>query len=307
MHSILSEALERLLYERFLEECHLSVPNVLLLNANRVNGDPTDIVDEIQSHADEYSKFKQRIRNEEFGKTAKFRLCFYMDVMRFQHFAHLSVQENNFEMKLICWEFFLPLYFALNKTNYSRYGSYYLRLFQDNEEGYPGLKELLRYKGLSVQAQSRYMLLAAIDQRGEETVNRDAKTTGGIKNSSFSDSSVLKWKLNRSEQARNTTELLSLADMKSSFGMYNPLRPSQILRSEKMVKNVVSLLNNKYINPFDSDLDKDQLFNLSLGAPINDINAVEQILNIRKVGKDNYNEFRKESVIKQVSEIPRSY
>ena len=50
---------------------------------------------------------------------------------------------------------------------------------------------------------------------------------------------------------------------------------------------------NEYINPFGSDLDKDQLFNLSLGAPINDSNAVEQILNVRKVGKDNYNEFRK--------------
>ena len=91
-----SEALERLLYERFLEECNLPIPDVLLLNANRVNGDPTDIVDEIQSHADEYSKFKQRIQNEEFGKTAKSWLCLYLDVMRFQHFAHLSVQENNF-------------------------------------------------------------------------------------------------------------------------------------------------------------------------------------------------------------------
>ena len=113
MHSIISEALERLLYERFLEECNLSIPDILLLKANRVNGDPIDIVDEIQSHADEYSKFKQRIRNEQFGKTAKFWLCLYLDVMRFQHFAHLSVQENNFEMKLICWEFFLPFYFAL--------------------------------------------------------------------------------------------------------------------------------------------------------------------------------------------------
>ena len=50
---------------------------------------------------------------------------------------------------------------------------------------------------------------------------------------------------------------------------------------------------NEYINPFGSDLDKYQLFNPSSGAPINDSNAVEQILNVRKVGKDNYNEFRK--------------
>ena len=114
-----------------------------------------------------------------------------------------------------------------------------------------------------------------------------------VKSRTPPDSSVLKWTLNRSEQARNTTELLSLAGMKSSFDMYKPLRPSQILRSEEMVKNVVSVLSNEYINPFGSDLDKDQLFNLSSGAPINDSNAVEQILNIRIVGKDNYNEFKK--------------
>ena len=137
------------------------------------------------------------------------------------------------------------------------------------------------------------MLRTAIDQRGIQTINRDAKTTGGIKSFSFSDSSVLKWTLNRSEQARNTAELLSLAGMKSSLDMYKPLRPSQILRSEETVKNVVSVLSNEHINPFCSYLDKDQLFNLSSGAPINDSSAVEQILNIRKVGKDHYNEFKK--------------
>ena len=53
--------------------------------------------------------------------------------------------------------------------------------------------------------------------------------------------------------------------MKSSLDMYKPLRPSQILRSEEMVKNVVSILSNEYTNPFGSDLDKYQLFNLSSG------------------------------------------
>ena len=51
--------------------------------------------------------------------------------------------------------------------------------------------------------------------------------------------------------------------MKSSLDMYKPLCPSQILRSEEMVKNIVSILSNEYINPFGFDLDKYQLFNLS--------------------------------------------
>ena len=106
VHSTFSEALERLLYERFPEECNLPIPDVPLPNANKVNSDPTDIVHEIQSRTDVYSKFKQRIRNEEFGETATFWMSLYLDIMRLQHFPHLSVQENNFEMKLICWKFF---------------------------------------------------------------------------------------------------------------------------------------------------------------------------------------------------------
>ena len=89
-----------------------------------------------------------------------------------------------------------------------------------------------------MQAQDRYMLRTAIDQRGKQTINRDAKTTGGIKSFSFNDFSVLKWTLNRSKKARNTTDLLSLAGIKSSLDMYKSLRPSQILKSEEWSKTL---------------------------------------------------------------------
>ena len=70
-----------------------------------------------------------------------------------------------------------------------------------------------------------------------------------------------------------------------------------------MAKNVVSVLSNEYINPFGSELNKDQSFNLSSGAPINDSNAAEQILNIRKVGKDNYEEFKKNRLLSKLVEF----
>ena len=40
--------------------------------------------------------------------------------------------------------------------------------------------------GLSVQAQSNYPIMTAADQRGEQTINRDAKTTGNCSNIFFS-------------------------------------------------------------------------------------------------------------------------
>ena len=212
--------------------------------------------------------------------------------------AHLLIQENNFEVRLKCWQYFLPFYFSLNKTNYFCYGSYFVNLLENIEQIYPGLKELLRYKGLSVQAQVRYKLRTAIDQRGEQSINQDTKTTGGIESFAVDNTSVLKWTLNRSEQARNTAVLLSMAGMKSASDIYKPLRPSQILKSEVMVTNVVNVLS-ECINPFDSGLDKDYLFSLSSGVPLQDKEAVERILSLREVGEENYNDFKRDRLLRK--------
>ena len=55
---------------------------------------------------------------------AKFWMT-HLDLMRVQQCVHTAVQENHFDMRLYCWEYFLPYYFALNK-NYARYGSFYV-------------------------------------------------------------------------------------------------------------------------------------------------------------------------------------
>ena len=60
------------------------------------------------------------------------------------------------------------------------------------EKFYPNLKPLLETKGLSVQGQDRYAIRTSIDQRGEQTINRDAKTSGGIKSFVSNEKFVLK-------------------------------------------------------------------------------------------------------------------
>ena len=59
-----------------------------------------------------------------------------------------------------------------------RYGSYYVEMMTNIDEKYPGMRELLLKFGLSVQGQGYYDLKTAADQRGEQTINKDAKTAG---------------------------------------------------------------------------------------------------------------------------------
>ena len=83
-------------------------------------------------------------------------------------------------MLIAAWKIFIPMYFALNNVNYARYGSYYVHTLVNMERIYLGLRGLLEERGLSVQAQDLYPLRTSIDQRGEQTINRDAKTSGKI-------------------------------------------------------------------------------------------------------------------------------
>ena len=46
------------------------------------------------------------------------------------------------------------------------------------DQKYPGMKQFLKEKGLSIQAQDNHCLKTATDQRGEQTINKDAKTAG---------------------------------------------------------------------------------------------------------------------------------
>ena len=102
----------------------------------------------------------------------------YLHLMQAQRMAHVGVQENNVDMIINAWFLMLPMYFAQNKINYARYGSYYVYTLTNMEHLYPGLRAIIDENGLSVQAQDTCPLRTSIDQRGEQTINRDAKTSG---------------------------------------------------------------------------------------------------------------------------------
>ena len=71
--------------------------------------------------------------------------------------------------------------------------------------------------------------------------------------------------------------------------MYNkPMRPSQILASEKRMVEVIRVLEDEYINPF--GLGPDELLNLSSGESV-DAKLAKSILNVCKDGKKMRDEF----------------
>ena len=142
-----------------------------------------------------------------------------------------------------------------------------MNTLENLEETHPCCKEVMELKGVSVQAQDRYQCRIAIDQRGEQTINRDAKVKGGIKFFASDANAFMKWTLNCSAQAKNTGELYILAGVKQSEEVYKMNPPSEVLKSEKSIKKLYKVITKEYVNPF---LDHENLYNLSSGIPVDD-------------------------------------
>lgn len=182
VHNAFSEALERLLLQRFVTEKLPTIPDSFyeLVDLDTVKLQSLEN-DESIAFAVEYERYRSCVRQGSAGKTAQFWMI-YLDPMQAQCMAHVGVQENNVDMIINAWLKLLPMHFALNKINYARYGSYYVYTLTNMEHLYPGLRDLIDKGGLSVQAQDSYPLRTSIDRRGEQTINRDAKTSGKLFN-----------------------------------------------------------------------------------------------------------------------------
>ena len=82
-----------------------------------------------------------------------------------------------------------------------------------------------------MQGRNNYLICTSIEQRGEQTINRDTKTTRSIQNFASNKSAVLKWCLNRSEQAKNIEALRDICGISTDVDYYKPcIRTSQILK-----------------------------------------------------------------------------
>ena len=173
VHNAFSEALERLLFKRFVYEEDPTIPYRFhdLANINKENLESL-IDDESIALTQTYQRYRSSIRKRTAGKIAQFWMI-YLNLMEAQVMAHNGAQENNIDMMMKAYQTFRPMYFAFNKVDYARSGSYYTYILVNIEQFYPGLNELISKEGLSVQGQEKYPLRTAIDQRGEQPINRN--------------------------------------------------------------------------------------------------------------------------------------
>ena len=91
-----------------------------------------------------------------------------------------------------------------------------------------------------LQGKNRYNIRTPIHQRGEQTLNKQAKTNGEIKGVAANTNAVANW----SYQAENLSCLHKMCNLTTASNIYKQIRPSYILRSEDMVFKVTTTSKN---------------------------------------------------------------
>ena len=105
VHTAMAEALERLLLELLLSTGH-HIPTVLQCFYGKNDDNSKSSCINLIYHEDvinfqqSYVKFQQNIRDGLHGKTAQFWMVNYIDIIRFLHQIHYSVQTNNYDLRL---------------------------------------------------------------------------------------------------------------------------------------------------------------------------------------------------------------
>ena len=117
----------------------------------------------------------------------------------------------------------------------------------------------------------------------------------GTKSFATNENTVLKWCLNRTEQSKNTTALKVTCGLGMDPAMYKPMRPSQIIKSERDVQKILRVLIEDYINPFGLDVENKYLVCLSSGEPFSD-EIADSILSVLRQGRILYEEFVEKSI-----------
>lgn len=120
LHSAFSEALERLLMARFINEKRPYISTKLTDYSVGVNSPAEDVVVQSSEFLDLYSEFRSSVAKGAIGKTAQYWML-YLDLMRAQSLGLAAAHQNDLELLICAWKTFLPFYFAMNKVNYARY------------------------------------------------------------------------------------------------------------------------------------------------------------------------------------------
>ena len=300
------EALGRLLLKKFEEvhaglDCVSEAKDVLDM---AISNPSQDVVNQAMENGnyenlfDLYESFKENVRSGDFGKTQKFWVDYMDKIWLVLQFLR-AIKLNHLDLHVACLYKLCPLFFSHDHPNYARYTTIYCLILLNLDMTHPGLKDLLKRNGFNVDRSGVPTSRNAIDITMEQTINRHAKSHGGIICFSRNYAAYYRWCMTRHSRAQYLQVTMEMVDMDNTdSSSHKDIRKSEIQHSEADVRKVVDAISN-FVNPSEVK-NKDLLYCISSGSPA-PADVEEDLFSADMSGNKARDEFIEDRLVKKTA------
>ncbi|GFO29163.1 hypothetical protein PoB_005566800 [Plakobranchus ocellatus] len=149
-------------------------------------------------------------------------------------------------------------------------------------------KDLLQENGFSVSRSDTPASRTAVDMTIEQTINKHAKTSGGIIGFSRSLPAYYRWCVTRHKRAQYISATYQMANIESkNCETHKEYSLSERKLSEKAVKKTMDTFST-VLNPFNTE--REHLVRISSGQKVPE-DVADDLLKVQDVGKQSFKEF----------------
>lgn len=298
IHILLSLALERCLFHKFIEHipetAELEELEDQVRNLNRSLSQESfknfaNSSNIIQIHHG-FKAFQEKTRSGIHGKTAQFYQQ-YIDLVNVYKYFSRAYRTNNVEMYTHALEKMIPAFFSGKRLNYARWMTVYLLKLLNIENEAPDIKHALSQGGLSIRRTTNSFSRVPVDMALEQTINADAASRfTGITAFANSESARSRWMITRSVRSEIVSSLLESSGITKTPDTKHDLQEGRIKKDHRDIDKIISALNS-FSNPFENLDPNTPLRNISNGQAINEV-VTADLLSFSSKGENAARKFK---------------
>lgn len=206
-------------------------------------------------------------------------------------------READFQLHLDAAMEAVPYFILAGRVNYARYTPVYVSEMRQLETKQPEMFKFMEQGGFVVRRSSETKFNSVpTDQALEQSINRDAKTAGGIIGFTRRKAALLRWLVTRHSTAQYTESFEQLCSGKSQVRNHDELGHSRLARDRNDVQSVIDFITEDCENPFDLENVSSELVNISSGQIA--LQPVKQSLtSVPEKGKELLDNFVSERLV----------
>ena len=190
----------------------------------------------------------------------------------------------------------------MDHPNYARYLTAYVASLEQIDSSHPEASHHLKECALSVTRSTYAALGTAVDQTIKQTINKHAKSEGGVIGFSRNLQAYDRWVLTRHKRALYAAAAFGVAGMSDDgYDRRKDLRKNDIHKGLMQVEKTIETICN-FTNPFELH-ENNSLVCLSSGMKVPQ-GTSETMVILDKLGSTQYEEFIKKSLDEKKKSIP---